>query len=414
MAPPTLLTLNAGSSSIKFALFAVDDGAGRPVQRFRGEVDGIGDQPTLAVGDASGTTLVHRSLGGTNDRIDHERALGMTLDWIEREGGGEALLAAGHRVVHGGRAFSGPTRIDTDVVRTLESLVPLAPLHQPHSLAGIRALAALRPALPQVACFDTEFHRTQPWVARTFALPRTLTESGIERYGFHGLSYQYVAAELPAIAGPVAEGRVIVAHLGAGASLCAMRERKSVATTMSFTALDGVPMGTRCGELDPGVILYLLSERGLTADQVSDLLYHRSGLLGVSGLSGDVRTLLADPSAAAREALDLFVYRVSRAIGSLAAALGGLDALVFTGGIGEHAAPIRARVAQAAEWLGIRLDDAANERRAPRISTDDSRVSVWIVATDEELVIARQTLAVLREGGGRRASSPESRESARE
>jgi acetate kinase len=407
--PPTLLVLNAGSSSIKFASFAVLEDGGRPVRRLRGEVDGIGDEPTLTVHDASGTTLVRRALGGANG-IDHERALGLALDWMERDGGESTILAAGHRVVHGGRAFSAATWIAAGVVDALEALVPLAPLHQPHNLAGIRALAALRPELPQVACFDTEFHRTQPWVARTFALPRELTESGIERYGFHGLSYQYVASVLPDLVGAAADGRVIVAHLGAGASLCAMRERRSVATTMSFTALDGVPMGTRSGELDPGVILYLLSERGLDTAQVTDLLYHRSGLLGVSGISGDVRALLANTSAAAREALDLFVYRVSRAIGSLAAALGGLDVLVFTAGIGEHAAPIRARVARDAGWLGIRLDEAANEAHRPRISTDDSPVAVWIVPTDEEVVVAEQTLAVLATRRDVHARSARSRE----
>jgi acetate kinase len=393
----TLLVLNVGSSSIKFASFAVDDG--QPLARlFRGEVDGIGDQPRLAVEDGSGRPITRRPLA---PGAGHEPALAATLEWLEREGAGSEPIAAGHRVVHGGRAFWAPTRIDAAVLATLESLVPLAPLHQPHNLAGIRALAAQRPDLPQVACFDTGFHRTQPPVAQAFALPRALTDSGIQRYGFHGLSYESVAHALPAAAGAAADGRVIVAHLGAGASLCAMRGRESVATTMGFTALDGVPMATRCGSLDPGVVLHLLAERGLGPDEVTDVLYHRSGLLGVSGVSGDVRTLLADSSPAARQALDLFVYRVGREIGSLAAALGGLDVLVFTAGIGERSAPIRARVARGAAWLGVRLDEAANEQHGPRISADDSAVAVWVIPTDEERVVARQTLAVVGRRAGR-------------
>jgi len=274
--------------------------------------------------------------------------------------------------------------------------VPLAPLHQPHNLAAVAAVAARHPQLPQVACFDTAFHHTQPAVATRFALPRHLSEEGVRRYGFHGLSYEYIAAALPRYLGAApARGRVIVAHLGAGASLCALRDGCSVATTMSFTPLDGVPMGCRCGALDPGVVLYLLQEKGLSAAAVAALLYHESGLLGVSGLSDDMRTLLASELPAAREAVELFVYRIGREIGSLAAALGGLDALVYTAGIGEHAPQIRARVAAAAAWLGLELDPAANAAGGPRLATPRSRVSAWVIPTDEDLMIARHTWDLL-------------------
>ncbi len=382
-----ILVLNVGSSSVKFALFGVEDGGHRLPRQCRGEIDGIGTDAWFTVKNGSGAQIVREPIGAA----DHAQALGRLLEWLQRETSGLTLIAAGHRVVHGGTRFAAPARLDAGVLAALEALVPMAPLHQPHNVAGIRAVMALRPELPQVVCFDTQFHRTQPWVAETFALPRDLSDAGIKRYGFHGLSYEYVASVLPAVAGPAAEGRVVVAHLGAGASMCAMRDRQSVATTMGLTALDGLPMGTRCGALDPGVLLYLLRERGATVDELTDLLYHQSGLLGVSGKSGDMRELLASDAAEAREAVDLFVYRVGRELGSLAAALGGLDVLVFTGGIGEHAAPLRARVLTDARWLGVHLDEAANARHGPRISATDSRVSAWVIPTDEERMIARHT-----------------------
>jgi acetate kinase len=350
-------------------------------------------------------------VGPTSPRgtVDHEAALSMLLGWIRGHVGEIALHAVGHRVVHGGERFTAPVRLDSAVVEALDALVPLAPLHQPHNLAAIRALMRLDSALPQVACFDTAFHVAQPWVARTFALPRALTESGLVRYGFHGLSYEFIASALPQIVGERADGRVVVAHLGAGASLCAMHRRQSVATTMAFTPLDGLPMGTRCGALDPGVVLYLMDARGMTASQVADLLYHQSGLLGVSGLSSDMRDLLASDAPTAAQAIELFVYRIGRELGSLAAALGGLDVLIFTAGIGEHAAPIRAAVCRQAEWLGVRLDESANERSGPRISSSESPVSVWVVP-DEEVMIARHIASLLNQRTGAVPPSKRGRE----
>jgi acetate kinase len=305
-------------------------------------------------------------------------------------------VAVGHRVVHGGEQFAAPVLVDDPILDQLEKLAPLAPLHQPHNLAPIRVIGRIAPNVAQVACFDTAFHRSQPPVSQIYALPRDLSATGVKRYGFHGLSYDYIASVLPGLVGDAARGRVVVAHLGNGCSMCAMRDGESVATTMGFTALEGLPMGTRSGAIDPGVILYLLTERAMSVADVSDLLYHRSGLLGMSGISNDMRTLLASNAREAADAVDLFVYRITRELGSLAAALGGLDVLVFTAGIGEHAAPVRARVCENAAWLGIRLDAAANLSGDPRISTADSPVSVWVVPTNEELMIARHTLACTR------------------
>jgi len=300
--------------------------------------------------------------------------------------------------VHGGALYEGPVLIDAEVIAELTRLVPLAPLHQPHHLAAIAALSKLYPTLPQVACFDTSFHHTQPEVAATFALPRRLTNDGVRRYGFHGLSYEYIASVLSEIVGsPAAEGRVVVAHLGSGASMCAMKQRKSVATTMGFTALDGLVMSRRCGSLDPGVVLYLMEEKGMTAAAISDLLYQSSGLLGVSGFSDDMKTLLASDKAHAAEAVDLFVYRICRELGSLAAALGGFDALVFTAGIGEHAPEIRRRVCEKAGWLGLEIDAAANAAGRPRITKGDSKTSAWMIRTDEDLMIARHTWRLVGE-----------------
>jgi len=297
-------------------------------------------------------------------------------------------------VVHGGADYRHPVRVDDGVLAALERLVPLSPLHQPHNLAGIRALARLRPGVPQVACFDTAFHHTLPPLARNFALPREMSAQGIRRYGFHGLSYEYVASVLPDHLGSAAEGRVVVAHLGHGASLCALRQRRSVETSMSFTPLDGIPMGSRCGALDPGVLLYLMREQGMRPDQLDDLLHHRCGLLGVSGISGDVRTLLASDDPRAAEALELFAYRTAQAIAAHAAALEGLDALVFTAGVGEHAAPVRAAICRRLAWLGLALDETANRGHAARISSADSRVSAWVVPTNEEYMIARHAWAL--------------------
>jgi acetate kinase len=310
---------------------------------------------------------------------------------------GLTLTEVGHRVVHGGTLFLAPVLVDSMVINRLEQLIPLAPLHQPHNLAAIRSIARMKPDVPQVACFDTAFHCTQPPVAQAFALPRAVTDLGVKRYGFHGLSYEYIASVLPHYAGALADGGVVVAHLGNGASMCAMLGRKSHATTMGFTALDGLPMGTRCGSLDPGVLLYLMSERQMDLPAVTDLLYHRSGLLGVSGISSDMRELLASNASTADEAIDLFVYRIRRELGSLVAALGGLDVLVFTAGIGEHAASIRARVCQDAQWLGVRLDNEANRAGGPKISTDNSAVSVWVIPTDEDMMIAEHTNALIRQ-----------------
>lgn len=328
---------------------------------------------------------------------DHDAVLLVLLRWIAGHADQLRVVAVDHRVVHGGDRFATPVVVDGTVLDALEKLVPLAPLHQPHNVAAIRAVARLASQIPQVACFDTAFHRTQPRVAQLYALPRALSEAGIKRYGFHGLSYECIAGVLPGILGEVANGRVVAAHLGNGCSMCAMRDRRSVATTMGFTALEGLPMGTRSGAIDPGVVLYLLSGRGMSVAEVTDLLYHRSGLLGVLGISNDMRKLLESDSPHAVEAIDLFVHRIGRGLGSLAAALGGLDALVFTAGIGEHAAPVRARVCEDARWLGIHLDPAANLGGGPRISTADRSVSVRVIPTNEELMIARHTLACTRQ-----------------
>lgn len=396
MAPArrVLLVVNAGSSSLKFAVFGVGlDGALAPA--LQGQVDGIGGtRPRLAVTDAARRTLVDRPLSTGLPR-DHHGAIAEVGAWLRTQADGASPLAVGHRVVHGGERYARPVLVDDAVLEDLEALVPLAPLHQPHHLNVIRAIRATLPNVPQVACFDTAFHLTQPPVARAFALPRQYAAEGVRRYGFHGLSYEYVAQALPRMAPEVADGRVIVAHLGNGASLCAMRGRTSVATTMGFTALDGLVMGTRCGSIDPGVLLYLMDTHHMDARSLERLLYQESGLLGVSGISSDMRTLLASDAETAREAVNLFVYRIGREIGSMAAALGGLDALVFTAGIGEHATEIRARVCRDAAWLGIRLDEAANRAGASRISRDGSPASAWIVPTDESLMIARHTLALV-------------------
>lgn len=397
MAQPAILTLNAGSSSIKFALFALAEPL-RPQAALHGELDGIGTQPRLKAQDASGAVLAELTfaeLAGLSVEEQHRRTLDTLVHWLDEHDAAWKIAAVGHRVVHGAERYAAPVVLAPADIEALAGFIPLAPLHQPHNVAGIRALAALLPGVPQVACFDTAFHMTQPAVARHFALPRRLSGAGIQRYGFHGLSYEYIARILPQHLGTKADGRVVVAHLGNGASMCALRERKSVATTMGFTALDGLMMGTRCGAIDPGVLLHLMEFHGMDAAGITKLLYKESGLLGVSGISQDMRALLDSAAPEAAEAIELYCYRITRELGSLAAALGGLDALVFTAGIGEHAAPVRKRVCRQSEWLGVALDGAANDRHATRISRDASKVDVLVLPTNEEWMIAQHTAALV-------------------
>jgi acetate kinase len=381
--PDVVLTLNAGSSSIKFALFE------RSLRRIaHGEIEQIGSAPHFGAFDQTGTALVEKKLPGGS----YEHLLGELLNWVEDHLGRDRLKAVGHRIVHGGGDFVAPVRLDAPVMESLGRLSPLAPLHQPHNLAAVTALMRMRPGLVQVGCFDTAFHSSMNATARRFGLPRALEQSGIRRYGFHGLSYEFIAGRLKEISPDHAGGRVIVAHLGSGASLCALKDGRSVDTTMSFTPLDGLVMGTRCGALDPGVLLYLLQARGMDAATLEDLLYRRSGLLGVSGVSDDMRALLASAEIGAQEAVELFVFRVVREIGALSASLGGLDGVVFTGGIGENSAEIRERVAARIGWLGLTLDVAANRAGGIRISQASSPVCAWAIPTDEEAVIARHTM----------------------
>lgn len=393
MGSGSILVVNAGSSSLKFSLFRVDDAASLHLAA-RGQLDGIGTRPRLKASDGAGTPLVEREIAVAEAR-EVKDAVALTGAWLRAQFTGEPLLAVGHRVVHGGAEFSRPVLVDAPVLAELERLVPLAPLHQPHNLAAIRMLRETQPQIPQVACFDTAFHRAHPQLADLYALPWEYYEAGVRRYGFHGLSYEYIAAALPKVAPGIAGGRVVVAHLGSGASLCAMRAGKSVDSTMGFSTLDGVPMGTRPGGIDPGVLLYLVAQRGMPPAELEKLLYKDSGLLGLSGVSNDMRVLLASREPRARLAVDYFVYRVAREIGALAATLGGVDGLVFTAGIGENSAEIRARIVDACAWLGVTLDAEANWRGGPRISPDGSAVSAWVVPTNEELMIARHTHALV-------------------
>jgi len=387
-----ILVANAGSSSLKFEAFAAGPDGGI-ASIGGGQFEGLGTAPRLhAV--ASGRTIAARDWGA--DGFDHAAAV-RELGAIEGELlGGRRLAAIGHRVVHGGMRFAEPLLVDEEAIAALQALVTLAPLHQPHNLAPIRAYRAARPGVPQVACFDTAFHRAQPAIAQSFALPGRFAQDGVRRYGFHGLSYEYIARRLPELDASLADARVVVAHLGNGASLCAMRGGRSVASTMGFTALDGLVMGTRCGSLDPGVVLHLMDRYAMGPREIEALLYRQSGLLGVSGISSDMRVLRASPDPRAREAIDLFVYRAVREIGSLAAALGGLDALVFTAGIGENDAATRREIAAACAWLGVRIDEAANAAGGPRLSPPGAAVSTWAVETDEERMIALHTVAALR------------------
>lgn len=387
-----ILVINAGSSSIKFSLFAVQ--AGALELSLRGQVEGLFTQPRFIAKDTGGQVVSEKNWeSGT--QLGHSGGMEHIVAFLRGEFGNSRLIGVGHRVVHGGRDYTGPVRLDAGVVQQLERYLPLAPLHQPHNLTPIRLLLASQPQLLQVACFDTSFHRSNPEVAQRYALPEELFAEGVRRYGFHGLSYEYIASVLPDVDAGAARGRTIVLHLGNGASLCAMNACRSQATTMGFTGVEGLPMGTRSGTLDPGVMLYLMDQKGMDARAIEKLIYNQSGLLGLSGISSDMRTLLASSDERARLAIDVYIYRIGREIGSLAAALGGLDALVFTGGIGENSADIRARVIAAAQWLGVRLDARANDTAATRISAADSRVSAWRVATNEELMIARHTLALL-------------------
>jgi acetate kinase len=394
-----LLVINSGSSSVKFA--AYDVGPYSALRRIaNGRIEGIGSTARLLVWGPGGAPLEDRCIAvSTEPALGTEEAFRQLLEWLKQHAAGRSLLAVGHRVVHGGSRFTQPALVTPDILNQLDGFSALAPLHQPHNLSAIRAIAHLLPELPQVACFDTEFHNSQSWVAQACALPRHVSQAGVKRYGFHGLSYEYIASVLPGHLGTVANGRVVVAHLGNGASMCAMQGRNSVASTMGFTALDGLMMGTRCGSLDPGVVLYLMSALGMSPQAVEKLLYEQSGLLGVSGVSGDMRTVEASGTPEAQQAIDLYVYRIAQELGSLAASLGGLDALVFTAGIGENSAAVRRRVCQDAAWLGMTLDEEANQAPgsgARCISKPGNRVAAWVIPTNEELMIARHTQAVLQ------------------
>ncbi|TDW16597.1 acetate kinase [Rhizobium azibense] len=386
-----ILVVNAGSSSLKFQIFEMMDES--PSRCIRGQIDGIGTRPHLLARAADGTVLVDRRY--TPDVVDHlPAAIAETRAWLQTLEG-FTLRAIGHRVVHGGPDYAKPILINHDILDTLATFQELAPLHQPNNLAPIRLAMEINPDVPQVACFDTAFHRGHAPHTDCYALPSTYYEHGVRRYGFHGLSYEYIAERLTEVAPGVAGGRIIVAHLGSGASMCALKEARSVETTMGFTALDGLPMSTRPGQMDPGVVLYLIDQKGMTAAEVTDLLYRSSGLKGLSGISGDMRDLLVSVDARAAFAIDHFVHRCGLCVGMLAAALGGLDAFVFTAGVGENSAAIRARISERLAWLGAELDPVANDAGATLISTQASRVALYVLPTDEELMIARHTLALI-------------------
>src|SRR6476619_1959402 len=384
------LVLNAGSSSLKFCVFQRPLGQNWRLEA-RGQIEGIGTSPRLSVKDANGESLAKQDVKVSDGR----EAVEALAAWLRSKYGGSKVLGVGHRVVHGGARFKGPTILNQQVLEELRELIPLAPLHQPHNLAAIEAAFERLPGVPQVACFDTSFHRGQPAVAELIPLPRELRQAGLQRYGFHGLSYEYIASVLPQVAPKIARGRVIVAHLGSGASLCALKEGKSLDSTLGFTALDGLCMGTRPGALDPGVVLHLFQGLNLTAKEVESLLYKKSGLLGISGTSNDMRDLLGSTEPDAQLAVDYFVYRVAKEIGALTAVLGGIDGLVFTAGIGENSPEIRQRICAASAWLGVDLDVGSNTNHSSLISTHKSKVSVWVIPTNEELMIARHTGSLL-------------------
>jgi len=387
-----IAVLNAGSSSIKFSVFAARGDALELT--VRGQAEGLYTAPRFVAKDAAGKVIGEKSWGD-GVKLGHDGALEHLVAFLRGQGADYRLIGVGHRVVHGGLEYTQPVRLDPAVLAALEKYIPLAPLHQPHNLAPIRSLLARSPELPQVACFDTAFHSGSPAVAQAFALPKSITDRGVRRYGFHGLSYEYIAHVLPEHDARAARGTVVVLHLGNGSSMCAIADGRSVASTMGFTAADGLPMGTRCGNLDPGVMLYLMDELKMGARAIEKLIYQQSGLLGMSGISSDMRTLEANDAPEAKAAIDVFIYRIGRELGSLAAALGGLDAIVFTAGIGENSRSLRERVCRDAAWLGVELDPTANERNGPRISTAASRVSAWVIPTNEELMIARHTRRVL-------------------
>ena len=386
------LVLNAGSSSLKFCAYRRSEVVPWQLEA-RGQIEAIGTSPRLSVKDAGGRVLAAQSLDATV--LNGRDALDVLVSWLRAHFAGTRVLGVGHRVVHGGSQYARPTLVTPQVLEDLRQLVPLAPLHQPHNLAAIEAVYERLPDVPQVACFDTSFHRDHAAVAELIPLPREICQAGLQRYGFHGISYEYIASVLPQVAPEIATARVIVAHLGSGASLCALKDGKSVDSTLGFTALDGLCMGTRPGALDPGVVLYLFQGLRLTAAEVETILYKKSGLLGISGISNDMRDLLGRSDASARLAVDYFVYRVAKEIGALAAVLNGIDALVFTAGIGENSAEIRRRICESSAWLGVNLDPEANARKDPRITHPGSKVSAWVIPTNEELMIARHTWSLL-------------------
>lgn len=390
----SILVLNAGSSSIKFSLFVERDGGLE--EGLNGQIEGLFTGPRFVARESNGTVAGEKSWG-EGAELGHESALDYLFGFIRGELSGYRLVGVGHRVVHGGLRYTRPVRVNAGVLAVLEEFIPLAPLHQPHNLTPIRLLLAREPGVPQVACFDTSFHRTNPDIAQRFAIPAELHDAGVRRYGFHGLSYEYISSVLPRFDARAASGRTVALHLGNGSSMCAIEAGRSVASTMGFTALEGLPMGTRCGAIDPGVLLYLMDERGMDARAIEQLLYHESGLLGISGVSSDMRDLLASDDPRAKLAVDVYLYRIRRELGSLAAALGGVDALVFTAGIGENSVEIRNRICRDAEWLGLELDAGANERDGPRISAQGSAVSAWVIPTNEELMIARHTRHLLEQ-----------------
>ena len=387
-----IAVLNAGSSSIKFSLFVTRNSDLE--LELRGQVEGIYNAPHFLAKKPDGTMAAEK-FWASGTALGHDGALDHLIAFLRSELAHDHLIGVGHRVVHGGLNFKGPVLVDASIASEIEKLIPLAPLHQPHNIAPIRRLLEGAPELRQVACFDTSFHTTNPELAQRFALPEELHEAGLRRYGFHGLSYEYIASVLGQFDANAASGKTIVMHLGNGASMSAIEAGRSMACTMGFTAVEGLPMGTRSGSLDPGVLLYLMDQRGMDARAMEKLLYNESGLLGVSGISSDMRTLLESSDPRARLAIDLFCYRIRRELGSLAAALGGLDAIVFTGGIGENSVAIRERVCRDAAWLGIALDAGANAAGGPRISTPGSKISAWLIPTNEELMIARHTRQLL-------------------
>jgi acetate kinase len=382
------LVLNAGSSSLKFSVYE------RPEEQdwrlaCRGQIDGLGTSPRIRANDAEGRSLIDNRLGP--EVRDGHSALELLAAWLRSTYGPAKLLGVGHRVVHGGSRFAGPVVITPEVIAAIRQLIPLAPLHQPYNLAAIEAVSQRLPEVPQVACFDTGFHHGRAAVTEVVPLPREICRDGVQRYGFHGLSYEYIASVLPSVAPEIARGRVIVAHLGSGASVCALRNGKSIDTSLGFTALDGLCMGTRPGAVDPGVVLYLFQTLRLTAGEVETILYKKSGLLGISGISNDMRDLLKSEDPNARLAVDYFVYQAAKEIGAMAAVLGGIDGLVFTAGIGENSPEIRRRIAEVCGWLGIELSERANTVGGPRISVHGSKASAWVIPTNEELIIARHT-----------------------